>query len=272
VAYALSFLWVHGLGKMSRTWLKEKLEMTRSSLVTVFFVFILGYFIQACGNSNDNDSSNSACTAGETQYCECEYGDHFAVTGAQLCESDGMWSECDCGEEEWCDDTSGLCWQKWIIDGSYTWQEAIDYCDELTFAGDDDWRLPTISESRSFIRGCPGTITDGECGITDDCLDHNDCWSDSCDDCGEENGPGHGNCYCSEDATTNAQCDIGNGQYYWSSSSGGSDSDSAWGIDLWDGSVVYEEKTQNNIARCVRSNEGSDSDSDSDSIVKRVAR
>jgi hypothetical protein len=34
---------------------------------------------------------------------------------------------------------------------SYTWQEALTYCEGLTWAGHDNWRLPSVVELRSIV-------------------------------------------------------------------------------------------------------------------------
>ena len=41
--------------------------------------------------------------------------------------------------------STGLLWQKTIV-GDKTWQEALDYCENLTYAGHSDWRLPNRNE------------------------------------------------------------------------------------------------------------------------------
>lgn len=59
------------------------------------------------------------------------------------------------------DNNTNLIWQQNTADinndGSYDnldqlkWQQAIDYCAGLTFAGYDDWRLPDITELESIV-------------------------------------------------------------------------------------------------------------------------
>ena len=47
------------------------------------------------------------------------------------------------------DSSTGLVWQ-----GIYTsknWQQALEYCENLTYAGYDDWRLPNKNELASLL-------------------------------------------------------------------------------------------------------------------------
>ena len=41
---------------------------------------------------------------------------------------------------------TGLMWQQDTAPGTYTWQQALAYCENLTFAGYNDWRLPNVNE------------------------------------------------------------------------------------------------------------------------------
>lgn len=95
--------------------------------------------------------------------------------------------DADC-EDAWYDSASGLSWEIFPIGGYTDWDSAVEYCDTLTLCDHDDWRMPTISELRSLIRGCADTETSGECGVTDDCLGVS-CWSAAvCQGC-EGGGP-----------------------------------------------------------------------------------
>lgn len=122
--------------------------------------------------------------------------------------------------------------------------EAIDYCALLELAGETDWRLPTISELRTLIRGCPSTATGGSCGVTDDCATGR-CVGDPCDGCADDEGPADG-CYWPEDAL------LGECVPHWSSTRP-PDPYSLWYLDfrqgqidsLWAGEMWC-------VARCVR--------------------
>ncbi len=64
----------------------------------------------------------------------------------------------DNGDGTVTDDNSGLMWQQVPSSDDYTWQEAVDYCDDLVFAGYDDWRIPSLKELYSisdFSSGWP---------------------------------------------------------------------------------------------------------------------
>ena len=46
--------------------------------------------------------------------------------------------------------TTGLIWQQ-TYETSKTWQEALKYCEDLTYAGKNDWRLPNKNELASLL-------------------------------------------------------------------------------------------------------------------------
>lgn len=49
------------------------------------------------------------------------------------------------------DTATGLTWQKATAPGTYTWEQALAYCEALTLGGRSDWRLPTRKELRSIV-------------------------------------------------------------------------------------------------------------------------
>ena len=51
------------------------------------------------------------------------------------------------------DNRTGLMWQKsyYASTDTWTWQEALKYCDDLTYAGYSDWRLPNKNELASLL-------------------------------------------------------------------------------------------------------------------------
>jgi hypothetical protein len=153
----------------------------------------------------------------------------------------------DCAEE-WYDSAGGLSWAVLpSAEGEMAWQSAVDYCGGLTQCGHDDWRLPTISELRSLVRECPGTVTGGACGVTDDCPS-SDCHGNECDSCAYDEGPDEG---CYRPAEMEGSC-----LALWSSTADGDDGATAWEIGFRTGSVTNVVKTYLDAgARCVRSGE-----------------
>ena len=110
----------------------------------------------------------------------------------------------------WKDPTSGLTWQVTPTGGTMNWSAAKAHCVGLPLDG-GGWHLPTISELRSLIRGCPGTVTGGACEVTDSCLSYSSCWDEgACWSCSGNTGPAEG-CYWPD----NMQ---GTCSWYWSSS------------------------------------------------------
>ena len=80
---------------------------------------------------------------------------------------------------------SGLVWEKKPSTGLLIWSKAKAHC-----AGKGGgWRLPTISELRSLIRGCPNTMTGGACKVTDSCLSYSCFVKDDCWRCSSRKGP-----------------------------------------------------------------------------------
>ena len=49
------------------------------------------------------------------------------------------------------DTSTGLTWQQATAPGTYTWEQALDYCEDLNLGSNSDWRLPTIKELDSIV-------------------------------------------------------------------------------------------------------------------------
>jgi Protein of unknown function (DUF1566) len=151
----------------------------------------------------------------------------------------------DADDDVWEDSTSGLMWQNPPL-GEYTlWDDAIEYCESLELDGHDDWHLPTISELRSLIRGCDGTVSGGSCGVTDGCLDHQTCWNDNCGGCDFMEGPGIYGAY-SPDGVSNAL------YWYWSSSMAADPVYGAWLVSFSEGFIINHLGSNTYDVRCVR--------------------
>lgn len=131
----------------------------------------------------------------------------------------------------WKDPSSGLTWQNPPSENYMEWQEAMDYCANLTQDSHSDWRLPTISELRSLIRGCSGTESGGSCGVTDSCLSYSSCYDDACEGCDYQKGPADG-CYWPNEM--DGAC-----YWYWSSSTPGGNVGSACHVYFGYGAVGF---------------------------------
>ena len=55
------------------------------------------------------------------------------------------------GNEIVTDSTNNLMWQKTYSSSTYTWNNALKYCQNLTYAGYSDWRLPNKNEATSLL-------------------------------------------------------------------------------------------------------------------------
>jgi hypothetical protein len=121
-----------------------------------------------------------------------------------------------------------------------------DVCNALTLCGFDDWVVPTISELRSLVRGCPSIVTGGTCGVTDTCL--GTACNTACDICENGAGPGPGQCYWP--VGINGPCSL-----YWSSSVYFDSDRSSYRyryIGFSDGNLWSCDPSDANYVRCVR--------------------
>ncbi|MFP4460147.1 MAG: DUF1566 domain-containing protein [Candidatus Zixiibacteriota bacterium] len=57
----------------------------------------------------------------------------------------------DLGDGTIIDSSTGLMWQKGHTDEAISWQDALEYAENLTLAGYTDWRLPNAKELQSIL-------------------------------------------------------------------------------------------------------------------------
>ena len=136
-----------------------------------------------------------------------------------------------------------LMWQANPTPHKMKWRSAKRYCSNLTLHGYHDWRLPSISELRTIIQGCPQTQTGGACRGADNCRGFS-CWSRDCGGCSNDRGPANG-CYWLNDL-------IGKCAGFWSSSSQADSVYSAWRVNFNNGYVGRGDKIFDFYVRCVR--------------------
>jgi len=95
------------------------------------------------------------------------------------------------------DEATGLCWQDPTYFGEndlgVSWADAVAYCENLSQDGYDDWYMPNVDELRTIIRGCPSTMTEGACAIVEG--SEETLFSEDCDGCEPNWGPGTEGCY-----------------------------------------------------------------------------
>ena len=153
---------------------------------------------------------------------------------------DQAWRDLDWGV--WADPYSGYMWQNPSRAEVHTWFEANDYCSNLNLGGYQDWRLPSISELRTLIRGCSETESGGACAVTDECKSLS-CLS-SCNGCSTGQGPTMG-CYWPNGL-------VGKCARFWSSSSFEEIDDRAWLVYFDRSKLDYYGKIYDVYVRCVR--------------------
>jgi len=129
-----------------------------------------------------------------------------AVRGNQLSSS-----LTDNGNGTVTDSSANLTWQKTSY-GPATWKDSLSYCENLTFGGYSDWRLPNINELQSLA-------------------DYN---------------------LFNPSVNTQIFSDTNTSSIYWSSSVYANQSNTAKGVNFYTGARSGEVKTNSNYVRCVR--------------------
>jgi len=162
-------------------------------------------------------------------------------------DKDHATQDLDCEGDVCTDSRTNLMWQaKWFEWAADNWYWARNFCDDLSLAGYEDWRLPTISELRSLVQGCDDTATGGACNVTDSCLESS-CENPACDGCIYGEGPNGG---CFGASTMPGEC-----YGFWSMSKVSDYEESAWYISFREGSISCGEMVMDggeHRVRCVR--------------------
>ena len=188
------------------------------------------------GNNNDTDDCSSECE----YYSNCGDG---TVQFVEQCDDDGTYffgSDHVCVEGEDCTycDSQTCTLQQGVFECTYVksdyplieWQgcpaglhcnsnltgcvgtrlqqtrdEAVAYCDNLVYAGHDDWILPTIDELRMLGSGCAAVAYgSASCDISQSCsygegYEDYSCDDTTCSGCGLNDGPSSIGCYMPPD-------------------------------------------------------------------------
>jgi hypothetical protein len=148
--------------------------------------------------------------------------------------------------DAWFDPEHGRSWQVAQSVETMPWSEAGTACDDLVLCEHDDWRLPSIDELRSLIRGCDATMSGGTCGVTEGCLEY-ECWvEEECPYCTLGAGPAEG---CYWPAEIQGVCTDGN--HTWADSVRLDDPTMVWVVYFGTGGIGSLDATWLEHVRCV---------------------
>jgi Protein of unknown function (DUF1566) len=197
---------------------------TRTLAHFIFLGIIISFIaIASCGEDDDDDAADDS-DAGDD--------DQTADKPADV--------EAPDGDEGFVD----LIWQDPPSKMSFTLEDAVVYCNYLHLDGHYDWRLPTISELRSIIRGCHSTELGGMCDVRDDCTAWS-CDKDGCNGCDDFAGPGSDSAYWPPEFS-------GKIDFYQSSLTVEGEWFFVWGVDFRSGRIDVGDAGSKNAVRCVR--------------------
>ena len=149
-----------------------KLVQTFKSLkVYLFYTFLYSaIFLTGCKSSVTNstgltypivDTNQGFCYNDSIRMDPPAEGEPFYGQDAQY--TGYVASYNDNGDGTIKDNVTGLMWAQELSTSSYTWDDAVKYCDTLTLGGYTDWRLPSVKELwslRDFSQGWPWVNTD----------------------------------------------------------------------------------------------------------------
>ncbi|MCK4814570.1 DUF1566 domain-containing protein, partial [bacterium] len=106
------------------------------------------YWSSTTGANDTNYAWHVYFYSGNVNYVHKSYTYYVrAVRGGQSGSFDNLVIN---GDGTVTDTSTGMMWQKETA-GSMNWEAALGYCENLSFAGYDDWRMPNIKELRSIV-------------------------------------------------------------------------------------------------------------------------
>ena len=99
--------------------------------------------------SDPNDAWSVYFSFSYVDHCNTANGLYVrAVRGGQCGSFDNF---VDNGDGTVTDSDTGLMWQQDTAPGTYTWQQALSYCENLSLGRYSDWRLPNRNELQSIV-------------------------------------------------------------------------------------------------------------------------
>ena len=171
------------------------------------------------------------------------------------CKNGYEWKDSQCKEKSfpYVDETSGLIWSYSIKSNNgwisvIGWENALIFCDTLSYGGYDDWHLPTIDELKTLFLECSESMPGGSCAVSANCLESG-CYSqETCESClYAKKGVLSGK----NDSEYNK---LGEYLFLWSSSTLSDHPDYMWGANLGIASIYKGHKSENYSIHCVRPN------------------
>ncbi len=227
--------------------------MKNRLLLGIFFLLCL----VPCGCDGDDTTNDSA--DGDMDGIEDGDADPEPAENADTERTDGD-ADMDSTEDEHAesdaiedgdaeeDPYGRLIWQDPAPSETLDWYDAVAYCEDLDLDGSTDWRLPSIGELRSLIRGCSHAVIGGPCGVDDSCLS-SECYdNDVCRLCMLNQGPGDGSYWPEGMSATEGAWT------FWSSSplTDGEYDEYVWRVDFDRGHIYWEYVWDPYSLRCVR--------------------
>jgi Protein of unknown function (DUF1566) len=216
-------------------------KLWTSSIIIGTQLFAL---VTCSGRDAEQVQANSALSqAGETCWTQSQCAEGLVCRGVDSDETKGACAVDVVNDpgQVYVDSATQLEWQQNPVGGPLDFASAITHCNQLELQG-GGWRLPTIEELRTLLRGCPASEIGGACQATEKCRTFDACLV-GCNGCELEFFEGEG-CYRVEGLA--GSCD-----WYWSSTEL-DNMDGAWYVVFSSAHICGRSKDVFGQVRCVR--------------------